>query len=338
MVTPVRPQWLLIAFGLVAFAAPAMAAPTKFKVARCKTDSDCPGTKVCVKSTCEEAGAASGVAPAACKTDNDCPGSMLCSQNTCAEPPAVAAPPSPAPAAAAPPTCAADKDCPGNQVCIQNKCNALAAAAPAAPPPPAPAPAAAPPTVPLTAQAPPPGSLPIRFEPAKGSYKYHVAASQSGRAPTECNAPCTLYLAPGQADVTVSGDGSLTRTIDVSSQTSKVTVSTTNTSVLVSGAVVGGLGLIGSIVSLVMIMSIDNDPQTVGQAEANVGSATGGLVVASVSAGALITGVVLMAVSGRNNLATEEGLPVHQAGLRLRGIGAVPAPCGGGLLGASFAF
>jgi len=138
----VSPRWLMVVLGWVVLVAPAVASGAgKFKVARCKTDNDCTGTKICVKGTCEEPGGASGSAAGACNTDKDCPGNQVCSQSKCAEPggaPPAAAPAAAAPAAAAPPpaptaapaaapppapaSCAADKDCPGNQVCSQNRC------------------------------------------------------------------------------------------------------------------------------------------------------------------------------------------------------------------------
>jgi hypothetical protein len=163
----------------------------------------------------------------------------------------------------------------------------------------------------------------VRFEQAKSKAKYHLAVSQEGRGTMECDAPCSLDLQPGRADVTVTGEGRFTQTITVTPATSRFVVSHLNLGMMVPGGVVLGIGLLGSAVEA-----------------ATKPALVPAIVEAVVYVGHAIVGACLMTNAGKNEILPAAARPQQTAGVRFEGVWASPAPArtGGFTAGAAFSF
>lgn len=282
--------------------------------------------------------------PSTCSKDADCPSAGVCEGGKCVQ--RAAAP-------AVPGACGKDSDCPSIQICNQQRCVDPGAKTPAAPPggalpagPPAGAVPAGPPggNVPAARL---PGSVTIGFEPKKPGASFHVAVQQAGGPVQECDAPCSLDLQPGPAEVSISGAASFKRTVSVPTVPSRYTVEKGSTGLLAAGAVIGGIGLVGCLViSIISTANSNQSPQSLSEAQQNKDDAETRLYLALGFGAAAITGAVMVFSAGKNDVAPyatpvtpkKASLQPPADRLQFRGVGASPLPSGGGFLGASFSF
>lgn len=200
-----------------------------------------------------------------------------------------------------------------------------AAAAPpgaAQSPPETPQPPAAPAPESAAASAPPVAlGVPVRFEPSSSGSRYHVQIDQAGKPPHGCDAPCTLTVDPGAAEVTITGDASFKQAVQVTPATTAFEVSRRKTGLVVGGVVLEVLGL--------GILAVGAAQQSLG------------IIDVLLCAGLAGAGAGMVAVAGSNDvkaLVPTPSQPPRTSALRFQGVSASPLPNGGGIVGASFSF
>lgn len=150
--------------------------------------------------------------------------------------------------------------------------------------PPPPPPKREPPPPPPVAE--PPGPKRIVFTARSTDFHlYHLKVNGK-----ECDTPCAQRLPAGPIPVEVMSPVAFSQVIGIPDRPAIVTVQRRSIASLVAGAIMTPIGTIGLIAGAALIGSGGNS------------NSTGAVVLIPLSLGALTTGIVLLAVSGSNQL------------------------------------